>query len=221
MDETLNEILNTEIKLKVLRLLAQRQDGYQATGREVARQIKTTAPSAHAALKALYDQHIVLMEAIGRSHVYQLNGKNRVVQDILLPAFSVEKNFKADMAQFLGRMIKKAGLEKKIVSVLFYGSRQEGHPSKGSDADIAVIVGRQPDEERVLQVFLDQISPEFFTYFGISLDPYVKSKKAFRDLLKKNLPPVSTLTTSYDVIFGEDVITGGKGYGRKIITHKK
>jgi DNA-binding transcriptional ArsR family regulator len=210
MDETLNDILNTEIKVKILRLFAQRQDGYQATGREVARQIRTTAPSAHAALKALYDQHIVLMEAIGRSHVYQLNRKNRVVQDILLPAFSVEKNFKDDMAQFLARMIKDAGLEKKIVSMLFYGSRQQGHPQKGSDADIAVIVAREPDEERVLQAFLDQISPEFFTYFGVSLDPYVKSKKSFQDLFKRDLPPVSTLTVSYDVIFGEDVIKGGK-----------
>lgn len=209
MNETLNEILNTEIKVKILRLFAQRQEGYQATGREVARQIQTTAPSAHAALKALYDQHVFLMEPIGRSHVYVLNRKNRVVQDILLPAFSVEKNFKEDMAAFLKNKVRETGLQKKICSMLFYGSRQADRSHAGSDLDIAVVVARETDAQKVYQVFLDQICHDFFDYFGITLDPYVKSKKAFLDLLKKNLPPVSTLSKSYEVIYGQDLLKKG------------
>lgn len=209
MDETLNEILNNAVKVRILRLFTQRQEGYQASGREIARQIQTTAPSAHAALKVLYDQHILLMDMIGRSHVYALNRKNRVVQDILLPAFSVEKNFKTDMAEFLKRMIRETGIGDNVVSILFYGSRQAGQSQTASDADIAVVVSREPDTEKILTVFLDQISPAFFEYFGVSLDPYVKSRKAFRDLLKKRSPPVSTLTASYDVLYGKDVIKEG------------
>jgi len=209
MDETLNEILNNAVKVRILRLFTQRQEGYQASGREIARQIQTTAPSAHAALKVLYDQHILLMDMIGRSHVYALNRKNRVVQDILLPAFSVEKNFKTDMAEFLKRMIRETGIGDNVVSILFYGSRQAGQSQTASDADIAVVVSREPDTEKILTVFLDQISPAFFEYFGVSLDPYVKSRKAFRDLLKKKSPPVSTLTASYDVLYGKDVIKEG------------
>lgn len=47
--QLINKILNTEIKIKILRVFTDRQEGYQATGREVARPIGTTAPSAHAA----------------------------------------------------------------------------------------------------------------------------------------------------------------------------
>lgn len=209
MEETLNEILNTEIKVKILRLFAWRQDGYQATGREVARQISTTAPSAHAALKALYNQHIFLMDPLGRSHIYTLNRKNRVVQDILLPAFSVEKNFRSDMAAFLKRMIKSAGIQNNILSILFYGSRQAGNPRAESDVDIAVIVKRAPDEEKIFRTFVDHICSGFFEYFGMTLDPYVKSKRMFLNFYKKGLPPVSTLIKSYEVIYGRDILKGG------------
>ena len=209
MTETLDTILNTEYKVKILRLFTARQEGYQATGREVARAIGTTAPTAHAALKALYDQHILLMDAIGRNHLYTLNRRNRIVNDILVPAFSVEKNFKKDASVFISRKIKDSGLEDKIVSVIFYGSRQAGTSGTQSDADVAVIVDRVSSEQKVLDFFLDQAAPEFYEYFGASLDPYVKSKKAFLDLWKKNRPPVSTLKRSYDVIYGQDILNKG------------
>lgn len=219
MDEALNEILNTEIKVKILRLFACRQDGYQATGREVARQIQTTAPSAHSALKALYDQHVFFMEPLGRSHVYTLNRKNRVVQEILLPAFSVEKNFLSDMTVFLTRKIKAEGIQDKIVSIVFYGSRQAGKPRTGSDVDIAVVVRRAPDEDQVFQAFVEHICSAFFEYFGMTLDPYVKSERMFLDFYNKGLPPVSTLIKSCEVIYGRDILKGGGCDDREINTN--
>ncbi len=206
MNNSLNDILNTEIKIKILRLFVQREDGYQATGREIARQTATTAPTAHAALKALYDQHVFLMEPIGRSHVYALNRKNRMVQEILLPAFLKEKDFKADMADFLQRMIRENKIKDRIVSILFYGSRQDGRAQSVSDADVAVVVNTVKDEQKVLEIFLDRISPGFFEYFGTTLDAYVKSKTGFLDIYRKGLPPVTTLSDSYEVLYGEDVL---------------
>jgi len=210
MDQSLNEILNTEIKVRILRLFAQREDGYRATGREVARQVNTTAPSAHAALKALYDQHIFMMEPLGRSHVYALNRKNRLVQDVVLPAFSVEKNIKNDMASFFERMVNKSGIESKIISIILYGSRVTGTFQAGSDVDVAVIAAKETDVQKVSDVFLENIVSEFFDYFGMTLDPYVESRKMFMDLSQKNLPPVSTLKKSYEAIYGRDILKGGK-----------
>lgn len=210
MSETLDAILNTEFKVKILRMFTARQEGYLATGREVARNIGTTAPTAHAALKALYDQHILTMDVIGRNHLYALNRRNRTVHDILIPAFSVEGNVKKDIADFISRKIKGCGIEEKIVSIIFYGSRQSGTSGTQSDADIAVVVDRVSSEGTVLDFFLDQVVPEFYEYFGTSLDPYVKAKTSFLDLWKKNLPPVSTLEQSYEIIYGRDILKKGE-----------
>lgn len=210
MVETLDTILNTEFKVKILRMFAARQEGYQTTGREVARNIGTTAPTAHAALKALYDRHILSMEVSGRNHLYTLNRRNRVVNDILMPAFSVENNFKKDMVEFIQRKIKSTKLKEKIVSIVFFGSRQADRSREHSDVDIAVVVDRAASEKKVLGIFLDQIGPEFYEYFGVSLDPYIKSKKAFLDLFKKDLPPVSTLVRSYEIIYGQNILKKGE-----------
>lgn len=210
MTTTLDEILNTEFKVRILRLFTAREDGYHATGREIARKTGTTAPTAHAALKALYDQHILSMEVIGRNHLYALNRQNRIVHDILIPAFSVEKNFKKDVADFISRRIKSGGIEDKIVSVIFYGSRQAGTSGSRSDTDIAVVVDCASSEKKVSDFFLDHVAPEFYDYFGTSLDPYIKPKKAFLDLWKHNRPPVSTLKRSYEIIYGRDILKKGE-----------
>ena len=63
----------------------------------------------------------------------------------------------------------------------------------GSDVDIAVVVAKASDVERVSEAFLSTIAPRFKSYFGAQLDPYIKSSDEFRGMLKKNQPPVSTL----------------------------
>ncbi len=65
MKDHLNSILNSEIKIKLIRLFASRLEGYHATGREIARLVGTTAPTAHAALKELYAYHILTYEISG------------------------------------------------------------------------------------------------------------------------------------------------------------
>jgi predicted nucleotidyltransferase len=206
MEDLLTDVLNSEIKVKVMRLFASRLEGYHATGREVARIVGTTAPTAHAALKDLYSSHILNYEVSGKNHLYSLNRKTRIVQEILLPMFQKEDAFKADVFEFIKTALKKKKVIDSIVSILLYGSQQRGKSDESSDIDIAVIVRTEDDLKVIEDLFIEEITSSFHDYFGVSLDAYIKTQKDFTDRLNKNLSPVSTLMRSYSVIYGEDPI---------------
>lgn len=95
----LDSILNTGSKVKILRLFVSRREDFMATGRQVARFISITPPAAHAALKELRDQDILKQNIIGRQHIYSLNANNRIVKNILVPAFKKEHSFKEDVSK--------------------------------------------------------------------------------------------------------------------------
>jgi predicted nucleotidyltransferase len=206
LKDDLGSILNSEVKLKIIRLFASHAEGYQATGREVARLVGTTAPTAHAALKELYSYHVLNYTISGRNHLYSLNRKARMVESILLPMFQKEDAFKADVFEFIKTALKKKKVIDSIVSILLYGSQQRGKSDESSDIDIAVIVRTEGDLKVIEDLFIEEITSSFHDYFGVSLDAYVKTQKDFTDRLNKNLSPVSTLMRSYSVIYGEDPI---------------
>ena len=206
MKDTLNKILNSEIKIRIIRFLASRGEGYHATGREVARLVGTTAPTAHAALKDLYAYHILNYEISGRNHLYSLNRKPRMVESILLPMFQKEDAFKTDVFEFIKTTLIKKKVMDSIVSILLYGSQQRGKSDESSDIDIAVIVRTEGNLKVIEDLFIEEITSSFHDYFGVSLDAYIKTQKDFTDRLNKNLPPVSTLMKSYSVFYGEDPI---------------
>lgn len=204
MRKSLDNILSNETKVKILRLLTSRMEGYHASGREIARLIGVTAPTAHAALKELYAYHILNHEVSGRNHLYALDRRNRVVKDMLLPIFQKEHAFKKDVFTFIKNAIEEKKITRNIVSVLFYGSQQSEKADEASDVDIAVIVRNENDSKIVGDIFMEDITSSFYDYFKTSLDVYIKTRREFIQRLKKNLPPVSTLIKSYGVIYGKD-----------------
>lgn len=207
MKDTINDILNSEIKIKVIRLFVSRSEGYHATGREIARIVGTTAPTAHAALKELYASHILNYEISGRNHLYSLNRKTRMVESILIPMFQKEDALKNDVFEFIKTALTKKKVIESVVSILFYGSQQSGKSDESSDIDIAVIVRRNSDLKTMEDLFIEEITSSFYNYFGVSLDAYIKTQQDFTDRLNKNLPPVSTLMKSYSVVYGKDPIS--------------
>jgi len=184
-----------------------REKGYHSSGREIARLIGVTPPTAHSSLKELYAYHILDYEISGRNHLYSLNNDNRIVTDILSPIFQKEQAFKKDVFAFIKNVIKQKKIAKNIVSVLLYGSQQNEQANEISDVDIAIIVHHTKNVKIVEDVFFSKIISSFYEYFGVSLDVYIKTEQDFIHRLKKNLPPVSTLIKSYSVICGKDPLT--------------
>jgi predicted nucleotidyltransferase len=204
MEKPLDAILNNETKVKIIRVFTSHTEGYCATGREIARRINVTAPTAHTALRELYEYQVLKREISGRNYLYSLNRENRTVKDMLLPIFEKEYSFKKDIFTFITKAIKEKRIEKHIVSVIFYGSQQTEKTYQDSDVDIAVVVKNKNALKTVEDVFIEEIDSSFRSYFGISLDVYIKTKKDFIDRLKKKMSPVSSLIKSYSMIYGVD-----------------
>jgi len=204
MNNKLDSILDSKSKVKIIRLFTSRTKDFMASGREVARFVKLSPPTAHRALKELLDEHIVERHIIGNQHIYKLNYIHRTVKEILSPAFGKERMLKDDIARYLVTALKRHKLLTPIESLILYGSSARDITRSESDCDIAVIVRNEKSRDKIEQCFLDEISPRFFSYFGIHLDPYIKTSAEFTLRLERRLPPVSTLMKSYLVVHGKD-----------------
>lgn len=204
IEKSLDNILNSKSKIAIVRLFVSKTSDFKTTGREIAKLTRFSPPAAHAALKDLFNQGILKLDNIGKQHIYSLDNGNRIVQKILKPMFKEESSLKDELKDFLITQIAKRGIKKKIVSLLLYGSLQKSTTHDKSDVDIAVIAKNKNDKMEIEEKFLNDISFEFYNYFKVRLDAYIKTKEEFRARLKKNLPPVSTLIKSYSVIYGKE-----------------
>ena len=204
IEKSLDNILNSKLKIAIIRLFVSKTGEFKATGREIAKLTRFSPPAAHAALKELYNQGILRLDNIGKQHIYSFDNNNRIVQKILKPMFKEEVSLKDEVKDFLIKQIREMGVTKKIVSLLLYGSLQRGVTHDKSDVDIAIIIKNKKDKKEIEEKFLNEISVKFYDYFKVHLDTYIKSKEEFRVRLKKNLSPVSTLMKAYSVIYGKE-----------------
>jgi predicted nucleotidyltransferase len=200
---SLEKILDSQTKIAILRVLASgivRRMG----GSEIARAAGFSVPSTHDSLKALHAAGIVMMERIGNQHVYILNHKDRIVQKVIVPMFKTEGDWKKDAGERIIQGMKDGGILQSVVSVILYGSMQRGDAKPGSDMDLAVVVRKGVDLEKVKDVFLGMVAADLGGYFAIKVDVYIKSSDEFRVLLKGNKPPVSTLMKAYSTLYGKE-----------------
>jgi len=204
IEKSLDNILNSKLKIAIIRLFVSKTGEFKATGREIAKLTHFSPPAAHAALKELYNQGILRLDAIGKQHIYSLENNNRMVRKILKPMFKEEIALKDELKDFLIKQVQKAGIKKKLVSLLLYGSLQRDATHDKSDVDIAVIIKNKKDKKEIEEKFLNEISLRFYDYFKTHLDTYIKTKEEFKTRLKKNLPPVSSLMKAYSVIYGKE-----------------
>jgi len=206
IEKTLDDILDSKSKVRILRLFISRREDFMASGNDVARLIGLTPPATHASLKELHDQDILRRDIVGKQHIYRLNTSSRIVKDILKPAFQKEHSIKEDIKDFLLKKIKEYKVANLIISLVLYGSVSRNETHKTSDCDIAIVV-KESSSKKIEDLFIEKISSEFSEYFGISLDVYIKTYDEFLGRLKKRLSPVSTLMKSYTVIYGKDPIS--------------
>lgn len=203
-EKALDNILNSKSKIAIIRLFVSKTTDFKATGREIAKLTRFSAPAAHAALKELFNQGVLKLDNIGKQHIYSLDNNNRIVQKILKPMFKEEISLRDELRDFLVKLIDKAGIKEKTLSVILYGSLQRGETHDKSDVDIAVIIKNKKDKKGIEEKFLNEISVKFYDYFKAHLDTYIKTKDEFRARLKKNLSPVSTLMKAYSVVYGKE-----------------
>jgi len=206
IEKILDDVLDSRSKVKIIRLFISKRDDFIASGNDIARLIGLTPPATHTSLKVLCDQGILKRDIVGRQHIYRLNISNRIVKDILKPAFLKEVLIKEDIKDFLIQRIREYKVSTFIVSLILYGSLARGNTHQTSDCDVAVVVKNTQAKKEIEDLFIEKISTEFSGYFGISLDAYIKTYEEFLERLKKRLTPVSTLIKSYIVLYGKDPV---------------
>ena len=100
LDKSLDSILTTGSKTKIIRLFVSRKDGFRASGRQIATLVNISAPAAHTALKELYNLDILKRDIIGRQHIYSLDNNSKMVKEILRPMFQKENSLKREIGNY-------------------------------------------------------------------------------------------------------------------------
>jgi predicted transcriptional regulator len=82
ISDPLDKILDNETKIKILRFLV--RTNAQWNGRQIAKEIGVTPATAHKALHGLHKGGVVILQNVGRTHIYNLNDNNYLVANLLL-----------------------------------------------------------------------------------------------------------------------------------------
>ena len=95
LNKPLNKILNSETKVKILRLFC--SVGGETSGRQVAQLLQASTTTVRVALRDLYEEGVLERKGFGTVHAYGLNPKNWVVAKVLKPMFKTEGDYPSDL----------------------------------------------------------------------------------------------------------------------------
>ncbi len=138
------DVLGSRPKLRLLRYLS--THGGLHTGRALARAAGVESKRAAEALVDLVGAGLVDRRRAGRAFLYSINRNNYAVGEILLPAFTNER----DWLERLGDEIRRS--VPGIVSVILYGSWSTGKAQPQSDVDLLLVTSPKVSKDRALQL---------------------------------------------------------------------
>jgi len=138
------DVLGSRPKLRLLRYLSTHEGLH--TGRALARAAGVESKRAAEALVDLVGAGLVDRSRAGRAFLYSINRNNYAVGEILLPAFTNER----DWLERLGDEIRRS--VPGIVSVILYGSWSTGKAQPQSDVDLLLVTSPKVSKDRALQL---------------------------------------------------------------------
>jgi len=131
--ETLEDILGSKIKIRILRLFYRTKGSY--TGREIARLIACSPEATRKALNDLTRHGLLRRDYVGASHNYYLNEDHMLVDKVVNKAFFAEQNSIREIAR-----IFKEQLGEEFQEAVIFGSVAKKKERPDSDVDILVVV---------------------------------------------------------------------------------
>lgn len=131
--ETLEDILGSKIKIRILRLFLRTKGTY--TGREVARLISCSPEATRRALNDLTSYGLLRRDYSGSSYNYHLNERHMLVEKVVSKAFSAEQDSLREVAR-----IFKEQLGEEFRKAVIFGSVARKSERPDSDIDILVVI---------------------------------------------------------------------------------
>lgn len=195
--QPLDNILNQRSKITILRLLTEQEE---LTGRGIAKKIRLTPRAAHLALKTLLSQGIITRKTAGTAHIFSLDRRRFMVQDVLLPLFKNEKRVFNVMVDELKKLLNF----KNVVTVAFFGSIARGESDYKSDADVLVILKNVAKKEKLADV-IHEHSHEFISKFGMAVSPYIIDVNEFAKRFDKKDKLIRNMVREAWVVWGKSL----------------
>ena len=195
----LDEILNTEAKIRILRFLC--RTNAQWNGSQIAKEIKITPAATHAALRILQKEGLLTLRNMGKTHVYSLKEGSFLVSNLLKPLFIKEDHILDTVIASIRRKISGSKVKRNILSVALFGSVSASQERATSDIDLIVVV-ENAKAKPIVESLFDEIDERILKEFGNTLSLYVNTRSEFRAKYKRGLAVVKNILKSYNLIYG-------------------
>ena len=131
--ETLEDILGSKIKIRILRLFYRTRGSY--TGRDIAKLIASSPEATRMALNDLVSHGLLKRDYVGTAHNYYLNEDHMLVDKVVNEAFFAEQNSIREIAR-----IFKEKLGEEFQEAVIFGSVAKKKERPDSDIDILIVV---------------------------------------------------------------------------------
>ncbi len=200
LNKPLDKILNNEVKIRALRILCQNPD--EMSGRQMAKMAGVTPKTAHKILQDLLREGVLIMRAVGKTHLFRLNEERSIVRKVLKPLFLSEKTLSERLFDVIRRAVKKSALKDDILSVALFGSVQAKTERAASDIDFFVII-RTAELKKKTETFFAGIDEQLVPQWGNLISPYINSISEFKANAKKKVGAVPQILKSYQLIYGD------------------
>lgn len=200
LNKPLDKILNNEVKIRALRIFC--QNANEMSGRQMARMVGVTPKTAHEILQDLLREGVLIMRAVGKTHLFRLNEERSIVHEILKPLFLWEKTLSERLFDVIRGAIKKSAFKDDILSVALFGSVQAKTEQAASDIDLFVII-RTAELKKRTETFFSGIDEQLAPQWGNLISPYINSIAEFKANAKQKTGPVPQILKSYQLIYGD------------------
>ena len=200
LHKPLDKILNNEVKVRALRIFC--QNAGEMSGRQMAKMAGVTPKTAHEILQDLLREGVLIMRAVGKTHLFRLYEERAIVCEVLKPLFSSEKALSERLFDIIRGAIKKSALKEDILSVALFGSVHAKTERPTSDVDLFVIV-KTAESRRNAETLFSDIDQRLSSRWGNLISPYINSVAEFRTNAKKKTGPVQHILKSYQLIYGD------------------
>ncbi len=189
----LDNVFNSWSHTAVLRTLINTATGF--TGREIARLSGINPRTAFKALTKLEELGIVKRLRGGRDHIFTLNRKHFLVNEVVLQMFEKEAQFRNELFKDLAKILRN-----KVISAIVFGSTARKEETTESDLDLCCIVEKKQEIENV-RAALNGSSQKLNDKFGIKLSPVFFTLAEFKK--KKNTQLVKNILEEGKEITGK------------------
>lgn len=201
----LGRILGSETKIKILSVIVANPH-FSYVEKELAKESKSSVSEVNRQILDLVNVGLVMMQRLGRTKIYSLNQRHFLFSPLKRLLVDLNRIYRKIAQEIKGFTINRI---KRIRTIILVGSLAQGKVREDivkapSDIDLIFIVDSDKDVKGVKKSLLDYINKRISLKYGISLYPFVISKREYLNRLNKK-----------DAFILESYVKGELLYGKK------